>query len=73
MKVGELVVARVSVVVAFQCGCVVERSSPGSPARIRLIVQCAEHAAAACAAGTCEVMFLAAESAALEAGVRTSA
>ena len=66
-----LEVAKVTVLVAFRCGCLVERSAPGCPAHLSQLVQCTLHAAESNAAGTCQAVTDAAETAALDAGVRT--
>lgn len=66
-----LEVAKVTVLVAFRCGCLVEKSAPGCPAKLSQLVQCTQHAAASCVAGSCQVVTDAAASAAFEAGVRT--
>jgi len=66
-----LEVAKVTVLVAFRCGCLVERSAPGCPAKLHQLVQCTQHAAAACVAGSCKIVTDAASQAALDAGVRT--
>lgn len=71
MASEELEVAKVTVVVAFRCGCLLERSAPGCPARMSQMVQCTKHAAESNAAGTCQFVTDAASRATLDAGVRT--
>lgn len=72
-KLDPLEVAKVTVVVAFRCGCVVDRSAPGCPAQVKQLVQCTKHAAESNAAGTCRAVVDAAEAAAIRAGVKTGA